>query len=288
MPLLRSDKTDRPYGRNFGIILAFTAILCVCHLVAAEYIPAERSKGEILLFKQGHAPESTEKHNDDGESGSSSLFAREVLPTNGGTGGAEKSLKVNVAVEQKERGVEAPAEAAIHRQSAVFHWSNLNYEIKTGDGSRKILNDIEGWVKPGTLTALMVSHFTFHVRGTLLSRIIQGVTGAGKTSLLDVLACRVAGGTVTGQVHIDGQLRDASFPRRMGYVQQEDIHVSTTTVREALDFSALLRQPKEKSTEERFAYVDTVLKMLDMDSYAEAIVGVPGEGISCLVLSSVL
>lgn len=163
MPLLRSDNTDSPYGRNFGIILAFTAILCVCHLVAAEYIPAERSKGEILLFKRGHAPESHEKHNDDGESGSSSLFAREVLPTNESAGGAEKSSKVNVCVKQKDRGVEAPAEATIHRQSAVFHWSSLNYEIKTGDGPRKILNGIEGWVKPGTLTALMVSRFIIHV-----------------------------------------------------------------------------------------------------------------------------
>lgn len=103
--------------------------------------------------------------------------------------------------------------------------------------------------------------------------------------MLDVLACRVTGGTVAGQVHIDGQLRDASFPRRMGYVQQDDIHVPTSTVREALAFSALLRQPKEKSKKERLAYVDTVLKMLDMDSYAEAIVGVPGEGKSCMVLT---
>ncbi|KAK0740481.1 P-loop containing nucleoside triphosphate hydrolase protein [Schizothecium vesticola] len=260
--LLKYGYNESHLWRNFGTILALTAILCVLHLMAAEYIPAERSKGEILLFKRGHAPESHKKLNDDGESGSSSLFAREVLPANRSTSGAEKNLKVNVCVEQKERSVEAPVDATIHRKSAVFHWSNLNYEIKTGDGPRRILSDIEGWVKPGTLTALM------------------GVTGAGKTTLLDVLACRVTGGTVTGQVHIDGELRDASFPRRMGYVQQEDIHVPTSTVREALEFSALLRQPKEKSTEERLAYVDTVLKMLDMDSYAEAIVGVPGEGLN--------
>lgn len=98
--------------------------------------------------------------------------------------------------------------------------------------------------------------------------------------MLDVLADRVATGVATGEVYIDGQVRDATFGRRIGYVQQEDIHLPTTTVREALQFSALLRQPKSKSKMERLAYVDTVLDMLDMEAYAEAIVGVPGEGLN--------
>lgn len=66
----------------------------------------------------------------------------------------------------------------------------------------------------------------------------------------------------------------------MGYVQQEDIHLRTTTVREALEFSALLRQPNKMPKKDRLAYVDYVLDIMEMSSYAEAIVGVPGEGLN--------
>jgi ABC-type multidrug transport system ATPase subunit len=106
------------------------------------------------------------------------------------------------------------------------------------------------------------------------------VTGAGKTTLLDVLAERAATGEVSGEVLIDGKLRDASFGRRIGYVQQEDIHVPTATIREALEFSALLRQSGGRSDEEKLAYVDHVLDLLEMTSYSDAIVGVPGEGLN--------
>lgn len=108
----------------------------------------------------------------------------------------------------------------------------------------------------------------------------QGVTGAGKTSLLDVLSNRITSGSVTGDVYVDGNVRDANFSRRIGYVQQDDIHLPTASVREALQFSALLRQPKTRSTEEKLAHVDNVIQMLEMEPYADAIIGVPGEGLN--------
>lgn len=63
----------------------------------------------------------------------------------------------------------------------------------------------------------------------------------------------------------------------MGYAQQEDIHLPTTTVREALEFSALLRQ-SNASTKEKLDYVDKVIQILDMGPYADAVVGIPGDG----------
>lgn len=66
----------------------------------------------------------------------------------------------------------------------------------------------------------------------------------------------------------------------MGYVQQDDLHLPTSTVREALRYSALLRQPREISQAEKLAYVETVISMLDMEPYAEGIVGIPGKGAS--------
>jgi ABC-type multidrug transport system ATPase subunit len=87
-------------------------------------------------------------------------------------------------------------------------------------------------------------------------------------------------GVVTGSVLVDGQPRDDSFQRKTGYVQQQDVHLPTSTVREALQFSALLRQPAHLSRQEKLDYVEEVLELLGMRSYADAVVGVPGEGMS--------
>lgn len=108
----------------------------------------------------------------------------------------------------------------------------------------------------------------------------QGASGAGKTTLLDVLASRVTMGVVSGAMLVNGRERDSGFQRKTGYVQQQDLHLATSTVREALTFSALLRQPKTTPRQEKIDYVDEVIKVLEMETYADAIVGVPGEGLN--------
>src|SRR3978361_763141 len=87
-------------------------------------------------------------------------------------------------------------------------------------------------------------------------------------------------GVITGEILVDGEHRDASFQRKTGYVQQQDLHLSTSTVREALTFSAILRQPAHVPREEKLACVDEVIKLLGMSEYADAVVGVPGEGLN--------
>jgi ABC-type multidrug transport system ATPase subunit len=79
---------------------------------------------------------------------------------------------------------------------------------------------------------------------------------------------------------VDGKLRDASFQRQTGYVQQQDLHLETSTVREALTFSALLRQSPIYSKREKLDYVDTVIDLLNMQEFEGAIVGVPGQGLN--------
>lgn len=85
-------------------------------------------------------------------------------------------------------------------------------------------------------------------------------------------------GVVSGQILVDGRLRDTGFQRKTGYVQQQDLHLATASVREALTFSAILRQPKSIPHAEKVAYVDEVIKVLEMEAFADAVVGVPGEG----------
>lgn len=87
-------------------------------------------------------------------------------------------------------------------------------------------------------------------------------------------------GIISGDMLVDGHQRDSSFQRKTGYVQQQDLHLETATVRESLTFSALLRQSSKIPREEKIAYVEEVIKLLEMQDYAEAVVGVPGEGLN--------
>ena len=116
-----------------GVI--FTAV----HLLSAEFIKAQRTRGEVLLWRRGHVQAKLSAGRDQ-ESGLPKTFPTDV-------GESMASDKANGTDSVTQMG---PI------QSAVFHWHNLNYDIKTSDGNRRILNDINGWVKPGTLTALMV------------------------------------------------------------------------------------------------------------------------------------
>lgn len=63
------------------------------------------------------------------------------------------------------------------------------------------------------------------------------------------------------------------------YILQQDICLDTMAVWEALQFSAVLRQPKSVPREEKYDYVEEIIQILGMEDFAEAIVGSPGEGL---------
>jgi ABC-type multidrug transport system ATPase subunit len=108
----------------------------------------------------------------------------------------------------------------------------------------------------------------------------MGASGAGKTTLLDVLASRKNIGVITGDVLVDGIKPGTAFQRGTSYAEQLDIHESTQTVREALRFSANLRQPFEVPQSEKYAYVEEVLSLLEMEDMADAIIGDPESGLA--------
>ena len=53
-----------------------------------------------------------------------------------------------------------------------------------------------------------------------------------------------------------------------------------STVREALRFSALLRQPPNVSPEDKYKFVEEIIRLLELESLADAIIGAPGFGLS--------
>lgn len=107
----------------------------------------------------------------------------------------------------------------------------------------------------------------------------MGASGAGKTTLLDVLADRKTIGVIEGERLVNGHALDLSFQRQCGYAEQQDIHEPMCSVREALRFSAYLRQPYETPKEEKDAFVETIIELLEITDLADAIVGVPGFGL---------
>ena len=148
------------------------------------------------------------------------------------------------------------------RNESIFTWKNLTYTVKTPSGDRVLLDDVQGWIKPGMLGALM------------------GSSGAGKTTLMDVLAQRKTEGTIKGSILIDGRPLPVSFQRSAGYCEQLDVHEPFATVRESLEFSALLRQPSTTSREEKLRYVDTVIDLLELHDLEHTLIGRPGLGLS--------
>jgi ATP-binding cassette subfamily G (WHITE) protein 2 (SNQ2) len=145
---------------------------------------------------------------------------------------------------------------------AILTWEALNYDVPTPAGQLRLLNNIYGYVKPGELTALM------------------GASGAGKTTLLDVLASRKNIGVITGDVLVDGLKPGTAFQRGTSYAEQLDVHEPTQTVREALRFSADLRQPIDVPQSEKYAYVEEILSLLEMEDLADAIIGDPESGLA--------
>ena len=103
----------------------------VIYLYATELVSAKKSKGEVLVFRRGHASAVLKKTTpDDPEVGSHKPVV------------AEKSHEIR--------------NSNIQKQTAVFHWRDVCFDIKVKKKQVRILDRVDGWVTPGTLTALMV------------------------------------------------------------------------------------------------------------------------------------
>ena len=119
--------------RNLGIILGMTVGFCAIYLTASEFISSARSKGEVLLFPRGIVPSVSSK-TDEEELVDDRPTAQGVI--------ANKTIS----------GGEVPP--SIQKQTAIFHWQAVHYDIKIKSEPRRLLDDVDGWVKPGTLTAV--------------------------------------------------------------------------------------------------------------------------------------
>ncbi|XP_020088222.1 ABC transporter G family member 42-like [Ananas comosus] len=185
------------------------------------------------------------------------------MTTNGSTNmlGRDMSIDLGTGVAPK-RGMVLPFTALSMSFDEVNYYVDMPAEMKqqgVTEDRLQLLRGVTGAFRPGVLTALM------------------GVSGAGKTTLMDVLAGRKTGGYIEGDIRISGYPKNQStFARISGYCEQNDIHSPQVTVRESLIYSAFLRLSKDVSDEEKMKFVDEVMELVELDNLKDAIVGLPG------------
>ncbi|XP_057725255.1 ABC transporter G family member 29-like isoform X1 [Arachis stenosperma] len=171
------------------------------------------------------------------------------------------SVELATGVSAK-RGMVLPFQPLAMSFDSVNYYVDMPAEMKdqgVTDHRLQLLREVTGAFRPGVLTALM------------------GVSGAGKTTLMDVLAGRKTGGYIEGDVRISGFPKNQeTFARISGYCEQTDIHSPQVTVRESLIFSAFLRLPKQVSNQEKITFVDEVMDLVELNNLKDAIVGLPG------------
>lgn len=229
--------------RNFGIIWAWWALFVAVTIVSTCTWRSPSEAGSLLLIPR-------EK-----------LQARrqQLLVEDEESQVEEKSSPSNPKFDTEKP---EDIDTQLVRNTSVFTWKNLTYTVNTPSGDRVLLDNVHGWVKPGMLGALM------------------GSSGAGKTTLLDVLAQRKTEGSIHGSILVDGRPLSVSFQRSAGYCEQLDVHEPFATVREALEFSAILRQPRHVPREEKLKYVDTIIDLLELHDIADTLIGKVGAGLS--------
>lgn len=154
----------------------------------------------------------------------------------------------------------------IPANSVTLTFKNLVYTVrcknpeKTGPRyiDKEILHNISGICRPGELTALM------------------GASGAGKTSLLNLLSCRITPNgksiRVQGSYLANGNTYNGrTFSKFAGYVMQNDILMETMTPREAFKFAADLRI--NGTEEEKVKRVNEIIEILNLKRAADTVIG---------------
>ncbi|KAJ5289363.1 uncharacterized protein N7443_009616 [Penicillium atrosanguineum] len=220
--------------RNFGILCLFTISFIGLTCWLSEVMEWELDSAGPIQYKS----------------------SRRLLKRKNETCSDEENSPVSVdpKLPRAESSMGSPGQPLSATES-TFTWSDLELDVHIGKETRKLLDNVCGFCRPGSLTALV------------------GASGAGKSTLLTALTQRQSAGTLTGSMYVDHEPINDSFNRQIGYCQQMDIHDESSTIREAFQFSALLRQSRETPKDEKLAYVETVLHTLDLIELQNAVIG---------------
>ena len=231
--------------RNFGVVIAFTVLYIVITALANEIFDFSKQSGGALIYARNKRSKKM-------------VQKAPTAPADVEKGG--KVATSDASSERTEAGYinEEKALSQVSTSQRIFTWENVSYSVPYQGGQRQLLNEVDGYCKPGVLVALM------------------GASGAGKTTLLNTLSQRQAFGMVSGDMLVDGKPLSSTFQRSTGFCEQMDLHDGTATIREALEFSALLRQDRNTPKEDKIAYVNTVIDLLELNEIQDVVVNCLG------------
>jgi len=136
---------------------------------------------------------------------------------------------------------------------ASVSFDDICLELPSGE---RILEGVSGEFKAGRMCAIL------------------GPSGAGKTSLMNVLCGKASYANVSGTVRFNGvEGNYEEYKTVMGFVPQDDIVHEGLTVGEQIRFSADLRNPKEMTDSRRKLIYEDVLEVMQLSNIQNSIVG---------------
>ncbi|XP_038974881.1 ABC transporter G family member 1-like [Phoenix dactylifera] len=144
-----------------------------------------------------------------------------------------------------------------HTNPGVFlTWEDLCVSASDGNGGRvPILRGLNGYARPGEVLAIM------------------GPSGCGKSTLLDTLAGRLGSNVgQRGEILINGQKQKLAFGTS-AYVTQDDVLMTTLTVREAVYFSAQLQLPESMSRAEKRERAEATIREMGLGGAMDTRIG---------------
>ncbi|CAN9447504.1 unnamed protein product [Alternaria alternata] len=221
--------------RNFGVVIAFSVLYLLVTVIATETVSFAASGGGALVFAKNKRAKQAVKEEAPAD--------EEKIAT------GESASSSHTAAHEEEEALES-----ISSSESVFTWKDVEYTVPYQGGERKLLNKVNGYAKPGVMIALV------------------GASGAGKSTLLNTLSQRQSTGVVSGEFLVDGKDLGKAFQRGTGFCEQMDLHDGTATIREALEFSAILRQDKSTPRKEKLDYVNKIIDLLELQDIQDALV----------------
>ncbi|RDX65618.1 ABC transporter G family member 39, partial [Mucuna pruriens] len=247
------------YWICIGALLGFSLLFNICFTLALTFLNPFADSKSIILDEENEKRETTEESFVSTDKSFENIGMAEKTTIESSTPKADTAIA--------KTGMVLPFKPLSLAFDHVNYYINMPAEMKKHgvEASRlQLLRDVSGAFRPGVLTALV------------------GVTGAGKTTLMDVLAGRKTGGYIEGSISISGYpKKQATFARISGYCEQNDIHSPNITVYESIVFSAWLRLGKEVKREIRKMFVEEVMNLVELNPVRNFLVGLPGiDGLS--------
>ncbi|CEO98994.1 ABC transporter domain-containing protein [Plasmodiophora brassicae] len=142
-------------------------------------------------------------------------------------------------------------DAGLIEQPSTLTYRSISYYRE----NRRVFEGVSGFLKPGMLVLGL------------------GASDAGISSLLKVLARRQQGGSVRGDLRLNGVANPPDYRKVVSYVPFEDLHIGHMKVSEAIRFSLVLRA--SPLLPDRFIdfQVRVILHLLKLTHRANSLIG---------------